>query len=132
MLIDGKIKTEDIPRVWNEKYREYLGVVPENDAEGALQDSHWSSDFGYFPTYALGNFYNSMYHNAMKKAFDVDEAVASGDLARINGWMKEHVFAKADILDADEWIRDITGEELTASYFLEYLERKYSEIYGLK
>ncbi|MBQ9385154.1 MAG: carboxypeptidase M32 [Ruminiclostridium sp.] len=132
MLIDGKIKTEDIPRVWNEKYREYLGVVPENDAEGALQDSHWSSDFGYFPTYALGNFYNSMYHNAMKKAFDVDEAVASGDLARINGWMKEHVFAKADILDADEWIRDITGEELTASYFLEYLERKYSGIYGLK
>ncbi len=131
MLINGHIKADDIPRVWNEKYKEYLGVIPENDAEGALQDSHWSSDFGYFPTYALGNFYNAMYFNTMKKTLDVDEALRNGDLAAINTWMKEHVFAKADILGADEWIKDITGEELTASYFLDYLEKKYTDIYGI-
>ena len=131
MFIGGELAVSDIPKVWNEKYREYLGVVPGDDAEGALQDSHWSSDFGYFPTYALGNFYNAMYYGRMKDSADIGEALGNGDLTPINNWMKEHVFTKANILDPKDWIKDITGEELTASYFLDYLEEKYAGIYKL-
>ena len=131
MLIDGDIEVSDIPRVWNEKYEQYLGITPGDDSEGALQDNHWTSSFGYFPTYALGNFYNAMYARKMQEDIDMEAAVSEGDLGAVNAWMKEHIFAKADRLDADDWIRDITGEELTADHFLEYLENKYSEIYGI-
>ena len=131
MLMDGEIGVHDIPRIWKEKYEQYLGVTPGDDSEGALQDSHWTSSFGYFPTYALGNFYNAMYAQKMRESIDIDSAIAEGDLSAVNAWMKEHIFAKADRLDAEDWITDITGEELTAEYFLSYLEKKYGEIYDI-
>ena len=130
-LIDGSLEVHDVPAVWKEKYQSYLGVTPSSDKEGALQDSHWSSDFGYFPTYALGNLYNAMYTNSMRQDFDLDEAILQGNFRKINTWMAEHVFQKADRLPADQWIADITGRSLTAEDFLTYLEEKYTDLYGL-
>ena len=114
---------------WNEKYEAYLGIKPDKDSEGVLQDVHWTSDFGYFPTYLLGNFYNAMYYCRMRDEIDVDTALGQGDFSDINGWMSEHVFKKASLLSPVEWIRDITGRDLTADDFLTYLENKYSRIY---
>ena len=131
MILRGEVKTEDLPKIWNDKYEEYLGVRPSNDKEGILQDVHWSSGFGYFPAYAIGNMYNAMYYNTMKKEFDLDNCVSEGKFDVINGWMKDHVFAKADILDSKSWLKDITGREFTTDDFLDYLEAKYSEIYEL-
>ena len=130
-LIGGELSVEELPKAWNEKYKEILGILPSNDSEGVLQDVHWASDFGYFPTYAIGNFYNSMYYNEMNKEFDIGEAVRSGEMERINSWMKERVFKKADRLTPSEWIYDITGRSLTPNDFLDYLDEKYGEIYGL-
>ena len=130
-IVDGSLAVCDIPKRWKEKYREYLGIEPENDREGVLQDVHWTSDFGYFPTYAVGNMYNSMYYNCMAKDFDIDETVAAGDFARINKWMKEHVFAKANRLTPSEWIKDITGRDFTPEDFLDYVTAKFSAIYEL-
>ena len=131
-IVAGNIKVEDIPAAWNEKYREYLGITPPGDREGVLQDVHWSGGFGYFPTYSLGDMYDSMYLNVMKKELDVDADLAAGDFSRINLWMKEHVFKLADRLDPEEWIMNITGRSLTADDFLDYLEEKYSKLYELK
>ena len=117
--------------LWKEKYEKYLGVTPGNDAEGILQDVHWSSGFGYFPTYALGNMYNAMYYNRMKKELDVPGLVLRGELGIINDWMTEHVFKRAALLDSDAWIKEITGRSLTPDDFLNYLEEKYGAIYGL-
>ena len=130
-LFEGKIDVEDLPRRWKEKYKEYLGVEPQNDREGVLQDVHWTSGFGYFPTYSIGNMYNAMYYNRMKNEIDINGCVEKGDLTTINNWMKENVFKKADRLAPSEWIKDITGRELTADDFLDYLEEKYSELYEL-
>ena len=130
-LIGGELSVRELPRAWNEMYKELLGVVPSNDAEGVLQDVHWASDFGYFPTYAIGNFYNSMYYNEMAKKIDIDGAVRAGDMDSINSWMKERVYKKADRLTPKEWIYDITGRDLTPSDFLDYLDEKYAEIYEL-
>ena len=96
-----------------------------------LQDVHWSSGFGYFPTYAIGNMYNAMYYKAMAKSFDIDEAVKSGDFAKINSWMRDNVFKKADVLSPKDWLKDITGETFSPKAFLEYLEQKYSKLYEL-
>ena len=130
-LIDGELQAADVPRVWKEKYEEYLGVTPENDVEGCLQDITWTSYFGYFPTYALGDFYSAMYYRTMNQDFDVEEAVLAGDFEKINQWLKERVFKKSVLLPAEEWIRDITGHELSANDLLTLLEEKYDKIYDL-
>ena len=130
-LFAGEITVEDIPALWNRKYQEYLGVCPSSDREGALQDVHWTSGFGYFPTYAIGNFYNAMYYNRLKEEVDVNAVIREGNFAPLNSWMIGHVFNKADKLSPKEWIKDITGREFTPADFLDYLETKYSELYEL-
>ena len=131
MIVSGKAATSDLPRIWREKYGEYLGVIPECDRDGILQDVHWTGGFGYFPTYALGNMYNAMYYNRMKGEVDVPGALSSGGIGAVNGWMEKNVFAKANLLPAKEWIRDITGRDFTPVDFLDYLEEKYGELYAL-
>ena len=131
MIVNGQAKIEDLPRIWNDKYEEYLGVRPANDREGVLQDVHWTFGFGYFPTYALGNFYNAMYYNQMAKEIDIDAAIRAGRFDLLNGWMRDHVFNIADRMAPSEWIRAITGRSLTPDDFLDYLESKYNALYEL-
>lgn len=131
LICSGKIKISDVPQKWNELYTEYLGVTPDSDKTGVLQDVHWSGGFGYFPSYALGNAYNAMYVKEISKDIDFKGAIRSGDFNAINGWMKEHVFKKANILTPKEWLYDLTGKTLTAKDFLEYLNEKYTKIYML-
>ncbi len=127
----NKADPEDLPDLWNKKYAEYLGLMPQNDSEGILQDIQWTSDFGYFPVYCLGNFYNTMYYKKMAGEVDLEELLKNGDFERINEWMADNVFKKADILSPEQWIEDITGEALTPIPFIEYLEEKYKKIYML-
>ena len=131
MIVAGGAATVDLPEIWRKKYREYLGIEPASDRDGVLQDVHWTGGFGYFPTYALGNMYNAMYYNRMKSEIDVRSALPAGKFGEINGWMEKNVFAKANLLPAKEWIRDITGRDFTPVDFIDYLEEKYGELYAL-
>ena len=130
-IVDGGADFDHLPELWNRKYQEYLGVTPDNDRVGILQDVHWVSGFGYFPAYALGNLYNAMYYTRMQQYLDIGKEAASGNFSAINRWMQDHVFARADQLDAKTWIREITGRELTPKDFLDYLEEKYGRLYCL-
>lgn len=129
MICDGKIKLEDINKKWNELYKEYLGIEVPNDSEGVLQDVHWTSGFGYFPSYAIGNCYNAMYLKKLKEDLPFEEKILNGDLECIKEWLKEHVFKHANVLTPKERIKEITGKQLTPKDFLEYLNEKYSKIY---
>ncbi len=132
-MVDNKLPTSQVRKLWNQKYKDYLGIVPPNDTLGVLQDVHWSSNgFGYFPTYALGNAYNAMYYNRMKKEIDIDKEVESGNFANINRWMKDNVFNHANRLDYKAWLMEITGRSFTPDDFLDYLEDKYTKMYNLK
>ena len=131
-IVNGETDFATLPQRWNEKYQEYLGVTPANDREGILQDVHWASGFGYFPTYALGNMYHAMYATRMAQDLDIEKEAASGSFAGINRWMTDHVFARADQVDAPTWIREITGRDLTPNDFLNSLEEKYGSLYCLK
>jgi len=133
LLINSDINIDDVPRLWNEKYKEYLGVEPENDADGVLQDVHWSGgDFGYFPTYALGNLYGAQIFNKLKEEIpDWNQKICSGDFASITKWLKENVHQYGASLKPAELIKKVTGEELTAKYFIDYLDDKFGKLYGV-
>lgn len=131
-IINNKVDLKDIKALWNKKYEEYLGVTPTNDSEGILQDVHWSSGFGYFPTYALGNIYNAMYYNSMKEKLNVDKLIRENKMDVILKYMTENVFKDANKLDSKTWIKKITNKDIDSSYFLKYLEDKYVELYRLE
>ena len=131
-FINGEIGVDEIPALWNAKYAEYLGVQVPDDAQGCLQDVHWTDSYGYFPSYALGNAYGAQILCRMREELDVDAAVAEGRLDAVLSWLKENVFSCASMLTPDAWIRKITGEPLNVNYYLDYLEEKYTKLYELK
>ncbi|MCH5197964.1 MAG: hypothetical protein J1E34_03560 [Oscillospiraceae bacterium] len=129
LFMNGEITVDEIPALWNAKYKEYLGLDVPDDSVGCLQDVHWTGMFGYFPSYALGNAYGAQILNTMKKDFDVFGAIKEGDLGKIADWLTKNVFSIASLKTPDEWINAITGESLNVNYYLDYLEDKFSKIY---
>ncbi|MBP3038946.1 carboxypeptidase M32 [Bacillaceae bacterium Marseille-Q3522] len=132
-LFNDEIKVADLPKIWNEKYQEYLGVTPENDGVGVLQDVHWAGgSFGYFPSYALGYMYAAQFKAALLKDFpNFDELLAAGTLLPIREWFTKHVHKYGKMKKPLEILKETTGEGLNVQYLIQYLEEKYSEIYKL-
>ena len=130
-MVNGEITVDDVPAMWNRKYKEYLGVDVPNDRDGCLQDVHWTMAFGYFPSYALGNAYGAQILRTMEREIDVWGSVRRGDLSCVLNWLRENVFNRASLMDPDAWIRAITGESLNPDYYLDYLEDKYTKLYQI-
>lgn len=132
-LFNGTIAVADLPQAWNSKYEEYLGVVPANDGEGVLQDVHWSGGaFGYFPSYALGNMYAAQFTQTLRKELpNFDSLIAEGNLVPIKEWLTDKVYQHGKLLTPNEIIRQVTGEELNPDYLVQYLEEKYTSVYGI-
>jgi carboxypeptidase Taq len=126
-LIGGEIRVADLPRLWNEKYKEYLGITPSSDAEGVLQDVHWAGGaFGYFPSYSLGNMYAAqMMHKLQQIMPDLEQRVEQGDMQPIKAWLIEHVHRFGKLLTPAEIIQFATGEPLNPSYLVDHLRAKY-------
>ncbi len=133
-LIAGDLAVEDVPEAWNDKYEEYLGVRPETDAEGCLQDIHWShGSFGYFPTYSLGSVLAAqLYAAAEDELGEIDDDVREGEVNELNAWLRENVHAHGKRYTTPDLVEEATGEEYTADYFLEYAKSKYGELYDLE
>lgn len=131
-LINGELSIESLPRLWNEKYKEYLGIVPEKDAVGVLQDVHWTFGFGYFPTYTLGNLYGAQIYHKLRQVFpDFDDRLASGDTSFVLNWLREHMYVYSAIYEPENLIERVTGEKPDPQYFVRYLTSKFSKIYNL-
>jgi carboxypeptidase Taq len=132
-LINGEIEVRDLPELWNAKYKEYLGIEPNNDAEGVLQDVHWSGgSFGYFPSYALGNLYGAQFLSKMLKDMpDYYADIEDGKLDKIHKWLNENIHKHGAVYKPADLVKMVTGEELSSKYFIEYLNKKYCEIYDL-
>ncbi len=131
-LVNGEVAVESLPGMWNAQYRQYLGIEPETDSRGVLQDIHWTSGFGYFPTYTLGNLYAAQIFAALRKAFpDLDERLAGGDTAFVLEWLRERMYAIGAIYLPEEVMRRVTGELPNPQYFAQYLTSKFEAIYAL-
>lgn len=132
-LFNDEIHVKDLPQIWNDKYEEYLGIRPINDANGVLQDVHWSGgSFGYFPSYALGYMYAAQFKKAMLKDLpNYDELLESGNLLPIKEWFTEKVHQFGKMKKPLEILHDVTGEGLNAKYLVDYLYEKYKKVYQL-
>lgn len=133
-LFEGKIRVDDLPMIWRQKYRDYLGLNITDDDSGILQDVHWAyGNFGYFPAYAIASLNSAQLEAAMRRDYpDLDQRFASGDFSAPARWMTEHVYRHGAIYDTPELMKMATGNETQARYFLSYLDNKYGEIYDLK
>jgi carboxypeptidase Taq len=130
-LINGTMEVDDIPSVWNRKMQEYLGLTPKNDAEGCLQDVHWSfGGFGYFPSYTLGKLYAAMFiRQAHSDIPGLTDMMARGEFGSLLAWLREKIHHWGKAKTASELVMDICGRPLTEEDFLRYVEDKIDRVY---
>ena len=132
-LIEDEVAVDDLPDAWNAKMVELLGIRPANDAEGCLQDIHWSvGAIGYFPTYALGKLYGAQFFAAARRAIpDLDDRIRSGDFHTLLDWLRANIYRQGMRYRAGELVREVTGAALSPEPFMSYLREKFAPIYGL-
>ncbi len=132
MIFDGDVDVNDLPRIWNEKYEEYLGVTPQNDVEGILQDMHWAGgSFGYFPSYALGSAIAAQLFHYMEGVMPIKQYLEEGNLSPIREFLKEHIHQYGASKNTQELLQDTVGETFNPKYYIEYLTEKYTKLYEL-
>ncbi|MFH2055586.1 MAG: carboxypeptidase M32 [bacterium] len=132
-MIRGDLKVKDIPGEWNRRFRDYLGIEVDNDANGCLQDVHWSHGIhGYFPTYALGNLCAAQFYaRAQSDLPGLLQDFAQGDFSRLLGWLTEKIHSRGFKYYSPELCERVTGKALSHRPLIDYLYGKYGEIYGI-
>ena len=132
-LIRGNLQAADLEAAWNQKTKDLLDLEVKTPNEGVLQDIHWAyGEFGYFPTYALGNLYAASLWKAINQDIrGLDESVAQGELMPIRNWLREKVHREGYRHEAEALITRVTGAGLTDDDFISYLKVKYGALYGI-
>lgn len=127
------VPAEKLPALWNQKMKEYLQIVPGNDAEGILQDMHWSDgSFGYFPSYLLGSIYDGMYVDTIEAELGpIDDILAEGRIGEITQWLNEKIHRYGSTRTPREVIENVCGREVSAEPLVRYFQKKYTAVYGL-
>lgn len=132
-LISGKLETADVPQAWNQRFHRDFGLLPEHDAQGCLQDIHWSAGlFGYFPTYALGNMYAAqLFEAASLQLGDLDALFARGEFRALLQWLRQGVHGHGQKYPAGELIQRVTGQALSDEPLVRHLRTRFSSLYGI-
>jgi len=130
-LFNGEIEVEDIEETFNKYMFEYLGIKPENKLIGCYQDSHWTSGFGYFPTYAVGSAYGAMFLDEMMKDIDIDKELEKGDFTLINKWLKEKIHKYSGTRKNLEVVKAVTDKDFDPDRYISYLKDKFSKLYKI-
>ena len=131
-IFDGCISTDNLNEVWNQKYKEYLGIDVLSDTEGILQDIHWSSaSFGYFPTYALGSAFGAQFIRQMEKDIDIDKLLSENKFNEIVDYLRDNIQFDGALHNYDYILNRATHESFNPNYYIEYLKNKYKNLYNL-
>ena len=132
-LSEKRLAVADLPAAWNEKMREYLGLTPPDDAQGVMQDVHWSGGIlGYFPTYALGNLVASqLWAKITSDIPRLTEQIERAQFGELLEWLRLNIHRHGSKFEATELLQRTVGGGLSAAPYLKYLETKFGEIYGL-
>lgn len=133
-IFRDNVPVDDLPQLWNDKMEELLGIRPENDAEGILQDMHWSDgSFGYFPSYLLGSMYDGMFLEALEKEKgSVDTILREGRIHEITAWLNENIHRHGSRYTSAEVLERVCGQALSAQPLLHYFNEKYARLYGFE
>jgi carboxypeptidase Taq len=132
-LIEGRLAVADLPEAWNARVHEYLGLTVTDDADGVLQDVHWSAGLiGYFPTYALGNLIaGQLWQQVHADVPDLEDRIAAGELMPLREWLREHVHRHGAKFSTDELLQRVVGGPIVVAPFVSYLKAKLSDVYGV-
>lgn len=132
-LMEGKLAVADLPEAWNARMEDYLGVTPPNDAEGVLQDVHWSAGIlGYFPTYALGNLVsNQLWEKINQDIPGLSGQIQGGNFEELLAWLRENVHRHGAKYKPQYLVKKIVGSKISPDPYLKYLNEKFGAIYGL-
>jgi carboxypeptidase Taq len=132
-LINQRVKVSDLPALWNERMQSYLGVTPPDDADGVLQDIHWSQGgFGYFPDYLLGSILASQLWESLKRDHpDIEDRIARGDTAPLLDWQREHIMKHGNKFTFPEITERAAGSPLSWEPYMNYLQTKFGDVYAL-
>ncbi len=132
-LLEGTLEAKDLPAAWNARMRQFLGITPPTDADGVMQDIHWSTgSIGYFPTYALGNVMSAQLFDAAQRAHpSLMEQIGRGEFSALLEWLREHVHQHGRKFFPQDLLERATGSPLTPEPYLGYLWQKFGDIYGV-
>ncbi len=132
-MIEGNLKVKDIPEVWNQKYNDYLGIAPPNDALGCLQDTHWAGvGIGYFSTYSLGNIISAQLLESAERAMPtLRDDFLHGRFGPLLTWLRRNVHQHGRRFKPQELVKRVTGSTIDPTAYIAYLTTKYSELYEL-
>jgi carboxypeptidase Taq len=133
-LFEQGLTVSDLPEAWNAKMEEYLDIVPENDALGVLQDTHWAIGyFGYFPAYTVGNVLSvQLFDAAVERRPEILPEMERGEFGTLLGWMREHIHRHGKKYEPDALIEHATGRPPDTAPYLRYLGTKFGELYDLR
>ena len=132
-LIAGRLQAEDVPEAWNSRFTSDFGITPPTDADGCLQDVHWSAGlFGYFPTYALGNMYAAQFFEAAEEQIgDLQGTFAKGDFQPLLQWLREHIHHHGQRFSASRLVEVVTGKPLSDQPLTRQLNNRFRPLYGI-
>lgn len=126
-LLSGNLQIKDLPHVWNEGMKTFLGIKPDSAANGCMQDIHWyMGAIGYFPTYSLGAIFASQIYNAVSKEIkDIKKLISKGDFRPIITWLNKNIHNKGSYYSSSELMKNLTGKTIDAQAFRKHLEGRY-------
>ncbi|UYN90918.1 MAG: carboxypeptidase M32 [Anaerolineales bacterium] len=132
-IMEGEAEIKKLPMYWSELFTKYLGVTPPNDKEGVLQDVHWSFGLmGYFSTYALGNLVSAQLWEVIGRDIpDIENKIRTAEFAPLLQWLNKHVHAPGAKFEPQVMVERITGSKINGDAYIRYLEKKFTDIYGL-
>jgi carboxypeptidase Taq len=133
-LIEGRLSVADLPEAWNTRFRDYLGLEVPDDANGVLQDVHWSCGLiGYFPTYALGNLIaGQLWERVHEDLPDLEDSIAAGELMPLREWLRDRVHRHGAKFQTTELLERVVGAPISVGPYVRYLKRKLGDVYGLQ
>jgi carboxypeptidase Taq len=132
-LLNGDLAVADLPEAWDNRYMQYLGIEPPDDADGVLQDIHWSAGLvGYFPTYSLGNLYAAQFfEQAQADLGDLSAMFRRGEFQPLLDWLRTNIHQQGKRYTASDLVRRITGKPLSHAALIAHLRRKFGPLYGI-
>jgi len=132
-MLEGKVDVRDLPALWNAKMQETLGITPPNDAQGVLQDIHWSQgSIGYFATYALGNLISvQLWEKINQDIPDLEGQIEAGKFGALLSWLREKIHRHGAKFEPQELVQRVTGSRIDPGAYVRYLTEKFGEIYNL-
>ena len=132
-IFSGAVDLSDLPRAWNAKVQEYLGIDVPDDAHGVLQDVHWGSgSFGYFPTYALGNVVAAqLWERITRELPGLDDEVSRGEFGTLRDWLGENIHRHGRKFGPNQLLERVVGvDRFDPQPLIRYLTAKVEDLYG--